>query len=241
MRIVFSFLLSCLCVTPAVADPFFNFTATNIQLLRGLNYEFGNPERTLITVEHANGWTYGDNYMFVDYSMPDEGKPFYYGEFSPRLSLSKMTGHDFSYGIVKDVLISTTLEKPKGLGPRYLYGGAVDLNLPGFRFFKANAYIRDDTQLDGDTWQVTLAWNKPFQFHGYDFLIEGFADFAGGEGPTKTNNQLIVPRFLADVSPAFNLPNGKLWAGIEYSYWHNKFGNDGTTESNPQLQLKWNF
>ncbi len=242
-RLSFLPLFVCfLCFFPHSASAqIFDWHTSNAQLLRGFDYELGSEERTILTLEHAHGHAYGDTFIFMDWTWPDEGKPGYYIEASPRLSLSKIFDTGLSVGIIKDVLISTTWEKPKHMGPRYLYGGAIDLNLPGFKFFKANAYIRDDTQLKGDTWQVTMAWNRPFEIGETGFLFEGFADIYGAEGPTKTNNQLVVPRFLMDLGDLAGYQEGKLWVGVEYSYWHNKFGVAGKTESVPQLQVKWVF
>lgn len=244
------FMLSILCVASvtaisllpqmASANNFFQWNSSNIQLLRGYDYKLGEPERTIVTLEHAHGHIYGDTYAWIDLIKPDGEDYSYYGEFSPRFSLSKITGHNFSYGIIKDVLISTTFEKAKDQGPQYLYGGAVDLNLPGFKFFKTNAYVHDSTELDGQTWQVTLAWNRPFEIGGVKFLAEGFSDIQGGEGGREPN-QLIVPRFLVDIGDLSGLEPGKLMAGVEYSYWHNKFGVEGVTESVAQAQLKWTF
>lgn len=218
----------------------FDWSDNNLQLLRGNNYELGSEDRTLLTFEHAHGHTYGDTFIFIDWTWPDNGKTNYYGEVSPRLSFSKMFDIEIPTHFIKDILISTTLEKPKGVGPRYLYGGAIDLDLPGFAFFNANAYIRDDTQLKGHTWQATLAWNRPFTFSGLNFVTEGFADFSGKED-TSHANQLIVPRLLLDVSHFAKQEEEKLWVGVEYSYWHHKFGIEGITESVPQLQMKWFF
>ena len=46
----------------------FDWTASNIQLLYGSDFEFGDRDRTTVTVEHANGWKYGQNFFFVGYS-----------------------------------------------------------------------------------------------------------------------------------------------------------------------------
>ena len=229
-----------LMVKPVHAGEIIQWHSSNIQLLRGYNYEVGEEHRSIITLEHANSWVYGDNYGFIDIVKPDGKDHSYYLEIAPRLSLSKMTGQDFSYGLIKDVLISTTFEKAKDQGPQYLYGGAIDLNLPGFKFFKANAYIHDSTELEGRTWQVTLAWNRPFEMGGVKFLAEGFADFQGEED-TSNDNQLIVPRFLLDAGDLMGYDPDTLMVGLEYQYWHNKFGIDGVTESVPQLQVKWVF
>jgi len=205
--------------------------------LRGHDYELGKRQRSIVTVEHANAWKYGDNFAFVDFIFPDGKDSAYYIEISPRLSLSKMTGKDFSFGIVKDVLISTTFEKGRGQGPQYLYGGAVNLDIPSFRFLSINAYVHDSTQLDGQTWQSTVAWNSPIKIGNEKFVFEGFSDFQGRED-TSHANQLIVPRFLWDAGNAGGFEANKFFIGMEYQYWHNKFGIRGKTESVPQLQLK---
>lgn len=222
------------------ASGFLQWHTSNVQLLRGYDYELGERQRTIVTLEHAHGHRYGDSYVWVDVIKPDGGDHTYYGEISPRLSLSKMTGRDLSFGIVKDVLVSTTFEKAKDQGPQYLYGGAIDLNIAGFKFFKTNAYVHDSTELDGKTWQVTVAWNRPFEVGGVKMLAEGFADFQGDEGGRRPN-QLAVPRFLVDVGDLAGYESGKVMAGVEYQYWHNKFGVDGVTESVAQAQIKWTF
>ena len=227
---------------PAQAEgTFIEWQTGNIQFLKGWSYEVGEQERALVTVEYANRFRYGDFFMFIDGMRFDEGGTMAFGEFSPRLSLSRMTGNDMSYGIVKDVLISTTYEKGTGDTQAYLYGAAIDLNLPGFSFFKTNYYVRNNPNLDDKTWQVTLAWKYPFEVEGIKSVTEGFADFAGEAGSYYHQNQFIVPRLLVDVRDLLGHQEGKLWAGVEYSYWHNKFGINGKTESLPQLQAKWVF
>lgn len=212
--------------------------STNIQLLRGYDFELGVEERTISTFEHVSGWVFGDIFTFADLIWPDGDDFTYYAEFSPRFSLSKISGRDFSTGIIKDVLVSTTIEKPKDQQERYLYGAAVDFNIPGFAFFNSNYYVRDNPNLEGKTWQITLAWKRPFKLGHTSWVTEGFADFFGSEGRTRPN-QLIVPRLLVDIGEHVGLSKNKLWSGIEYSYWHNKFGVDGVTESVVQLQIKW--
>lgn len=236
---VWSFL--CLCPLPAMAGELLQWSAHNVQLLRGYDYKLSAEEQqTIVTLEHASGWSFGDLFAFTDLTYPDGGDSDYYLEISPRLSLGKITGADLSFGPIKDVLISTTLEKGRELKPRYLYGGAVDLDLPGFRFFSANAYVRDDVALDGRTWQVTLAWQRPFTVGGVNFMAEGFSDFSGHED-TSHPNQLIVPRLLVDVGDLSGWKSDTLWAGIEYQYWHNKYGVNGVTESVSQMQVKLNL
>lgn len=215
-----------------------NWQTANIQLLSGSDYEMGNKNRNIITAEYANGWKYGDNYIFFDATDPDKEGASVYGEISPRLSFSKISGKNISYGKVKDILLAGTIEAGENTR-RYLYGLGVDLDIPKFKFFKVNTYVRDDPDKEGQTYQVTLSWNMPLEYKSHKFLLEGFADFAGREGTSYDDNQLIVPRFLLDVGHYWNKEN-KLYAGVEWQYWHHKFGGK-KTENIPQLQLKWVF
>jgi len=221
-------------------ENFFQWHSTNVQLLQGWDYALGSQERTIATLEHSHGWKYGDFFGFLDYTWPEGGERNYYFEVAPRLSFSKMTGRNLSYGIIKDLLISTTIDKPEGKEERYLYGLGVDLDIDGFKYLKTNWLVRDDPALDGETYQLTVSWNRPFDIAGNNYLIEGFADFAGSEGNTSSN-QLIVPRFLFDVGQVAGIKEKQLWMGVEWQYWHNKFGIKGKTESVPQLQAKWVF
>jgi nucleoside-specific outer membrane channel protein Tsx len=234
-------LLSALAVfaaaSPAAAEDFILWHTENIQLLRGADYELGDQERTIITVEHAHRSRWGDLFLFADFTIGDDGQRAAYGEITPRLSLSRTTGQDWSFGPVSDVYIAGNFEiGDEGLD-RQLFGVAVDLDAPGFAFLRAHAFRRDDRNRPGSTWQATIAWNRPFQLGDQRFLFEGFTDIQGAEGPFS-ENQLAVPRLL------WNLPGqggeaGPLWLGIEHQCWKNKFGLDGVRESFTQLQLKW--
>lgn len=218
-----------------------DFHTTNIQLLRGWDYEVGDEQRTLITFEHYNRWTYGDFFMFVDSTRLDEGSSYAYGEFSPRVSLSKVSGESLAAGPLKDFYLSGTLEKGKRDITAYLYGGAVDLDVPGFTLFRLDLYKRDNPEINGSTWQVTWVWKYPFELGGYKLLCEGFADIAGDEGSRYRANQYVVPRTLIDIGDALGGEAGRWYTGVEWQYWHNKFGRDGVTEFVPQLQIKWVF
>ena len=127
------------------------WSSTNVQYLYGDTYtDVGTDTEvsaSVITLEHVNGWAYGDNFFFVDIINADrDGSKLgtgYYGELSPRLSFGKMTGKDLSAGIIKDVLITTTAEIGSGFH-NYLYGIAVDLNIPKTPVAQINTYVRNE-------------------------------------------------------------------------------------------------
>ncbi|WP_300529845.1 hypothetical protein [Maricaulis sp.] len=240
MRVLFTLFagLSLTSQVPAFAQSGpIEWHSENVQLLRGFDYELGDEQRTIITFEHANRWSYGDMFLFADFTFGDDGQTAVYGEFTPRLSLARLSGRDPGEGLIRDVLLAGNYERGEQGLQRYLAGFAVDLNVEGFRFLRTHAYYRDDPERPGSTWQATIVWNRPFEIGGQSFLSEGFADIAGAEGPGVAN-QLYVPRFLWDAGAVYDRP-GRIFLGVEWQYWNNKFGVDGVTENVAQLQLKW--
>lgn len=218
------------------------FSSTNIQYLYGNKYELGDKARSIVTLEHVNAWKYGDNFFFVDITNPnrkgDATGTEFYGEISPRLSLGALIGKPLSFGPVKDVLITTTMEVgDAGSGfHNYLYGIAVDLNI--LPVAQINYYVRHE--IDAGTAlgsQLTLVWLAPFKAGPLAMTFEGFFDYAWGNEP-KEDNIVAGPRLLVDVGNFFGAP-GALQAGVEYQYWKNKFGVKDVNESCPQAMVKW--
>ncbi len=135
----------------AMASPML-WQNNSLTYLYGKDYKVdaGDIQQT-ITFEHASGWTWGDVFLFVDNKwyngISGSDGHTYYGEFSPRLSLGKITGTDLSFGPIKDVLISATYERGESQddgtpNQNYLLGPAVDLAIPGFDRFSLNTYYR---------------------------------------------------------------------------------------------------
>lgn len=225
---------------PAVAGAA-QWSSTNIQYLYGSNYELGDDTRSIITLEHVNGWKYGDNFFFVDITNADRPGDStatgHFAEISPRLSFGKIFNTDLSMGIVKDVLFTSTAELGDGFR-NYLYGIAVDLDIPKFNFFQVNWYLRHEVDFGTDLGQqITLVWGLPFKTGSVDWMFEGFADYAYGVDPAE-DNLIAGPRLLLDVGKLWGAP-GTLQSGIEYQIWRNKFGIDGVDEDVAQLMLKW--
>ena len=224
-----------------------DWSSSNIQLLHGTDYQLGEEKRTILTFEHSNRWGYGDNYFFVDITEPNGKGTTHYAEFSPRLSVSKLSGWDASHGIIKDTYVAASLEMGDGLHG-HLIGLGTSLALPGFNYANANI-MRRETHRDWVTkdtdagWQLTLNWGLTFMLSKSKWQFEGFLDYAfsedGGSHP-KADNMITAPRLLLDTGHLWEAPN-YLFTGIEYQIWRNKFGVDGVNENVSQLMVKWVF
>ncbi len=249
-------LIPLLCIWPITSQAnIFDWSSTDVQYLQGDGYHMPqNPHdisRSIITLNHVDGWAMGRNFFFMDTWVSEQGEPSQvniYGEFYSYLSLSKMAGKKLSYGIFKDLNLAAGINAGENLGsdqsgPRViLYGANVDFNLPGFELFSVD-FLRHDilgpTPL-GSSWQITPVWKFPFTLLGTHWSLEGFADFIGKKGSNYARNALAQPQIRLDVGDFFGVDD-RLFVGIEYQYWHNKFGIKGLQESLPQALLIWKF
>ncbi len=221
------------------------WSSTNLQYLYGANFELGDGSRGTITLEHVSGWTYGDNFFFLDITNPVEEKTratSVYGQWNPRLSLSKLTGTGISAGPIGDLLITGELGFGGGVR-EYLYGAGLDLKLPGFAYFAINFWVRDDASIDGITYQISPYWMLPIDLGPVKLQFGGFLDFAGpeGEGESRKESFLITqPYLLLDIGNFAKSP-GMLFMGVEYAHWTNEYGIKGINENVPQAMVKWIF
>ncbi|WP_319381174.1 outer membrane protein OmpK [Thiomicrorhabdus sp.] len=227
------------------------WSSTSFLMHSGTDYKnaFTNADydQTTVTLEHADGWKYGDNFFFFDISEPNNPSSGFYGEFSPRLSLGKISGKDLSFGFVKDVSLAATWEFGEVTNAK-LFGFGFDLDIPGVPVAKVNIYNRysENSNFPGEVSsapQVTLVWMAPFSIGYTNWLFEGFLDYAWAEKEVgKTEDNIVAqPRLLMDVGDLWGAPK-QLYAGIEYMYWKNKFGQKGVDDEGvPQLTVKWTF
>ena len=232
----------------------------SLTYLNGIDFTIDPPKQQTVTFEHASGWSFGDLFFFLDgikYNTDatngaGDGHTFY-GEFSPRFSLGKMTGSDLSFGIVKDVLISTTYEFGEDDVEAYLIGPAVDLAIPGFDYFQINTYLRTtDGDRDGDNvWQITPAWSYTIPVGNSDLVIDGFMDWVVDNDDSYHANLHFNPQIKYDLAKAMGWGQ-KFYVGVEYDYWSDKYGIEdesflgeeilgGTDQSAISLLLKAHF
>lgn len=238
----------------AYAD-FFQWSNTEIQYLHGDGYRFpknqNDVSRSIITVTHADGWALGRNFFFMDTLITESGESpqtNLYGEVYSYLSLGKMLRKDISFGIFKDINGAVGLNAGENCASDFsgtriaLYGFAVDFNLPGFKLFNVD-FLRHNVlepTSQGSSWQITPVWNLPITIAGTHWSLEGFADFIGKKDNNYARTVLVQPQLRLDVGDLWG-DSKHVYVGIEYQYWHNKYGIKGLHESLPQFLVLWKF
>jgi nucleoside-specific outer membrane channel protein Tsx len=127
-----------------------------------------------------------------------------------------------------------------------LPGFTAELSIPGFRFFTLGAYAYiDRSKFEGEefgargtSFQVTPSWSVPFKLGRASFVFDGFADYIGAHGELE-HQFLAQPQLKVDASPLWGR-EGKLFVGVEWQVWQNKYGVRGLDESVPQALVLWN-
>lgn len=221
----------------------FDWTSTNIQQLYGSGFEFGDSERYTTTIEHGNGWKYGQNFFFVDVTDRDDIGIEVYAEVYSYFSLNKTSGKDLSIGPIKDIFAFIGLNisnKPEDDHfAAYLAGLSFDLSNPYFDYLQVDiaAYKADDVQNKYGL-QVTPVWSYPFEIASVKFKFRGFTDFRTGNTNNSGNFHILAqPQILVDVGDLIGTKSNTFYIGTEYSYWYNKFGVKGVDESVVQAMV----
>ncbi|MDN4503561.1 nucleoside-binding protein [Alteromonadaceae bacterium BrNp21-10] len=208
----------------------------------GQDFRVGDPDRQIITLEHAAGTNWGDSFMFLDHLRSDNGDRDNYAEWSPRLSLCKAGISCISNSWIKDVLVASTLEMST-VSTDILLGMGADLDIRGFTFLQVNVYRRQNDNVSNN-WQITSAWSRPFKFGNHSFIYDGFIDWYN---TTKDQNSSLnwTSQLKWSASDWLGL-SSQLYFGVEYVFWRNKFGIADspalrTNESNINALVKWHF
>ncbi|WP_312154873.1 outer membrane protein OmpK, partial [Pseudomonas sp.] len=165
----------------SVAGDLLQWQNNSLTYLWGKNFKVNPETQQTFTFEHADGWKYGDNFIFVDKIFyqgkkdASNGPNTYYGEISPRLSFGKIFDQKIAFGPVKDVLLAMTYEFGEGDTEAYLIGPGFDLDIPGFDYFQLNFYQRttDGSRPGDNVWQITPVWSYTIPVGSSDILIDG--------------------------------------------------------------------
>jgi nucleoside-specific outer membrane channel protein Tsx len=237
--------LFCLCGCAQA----FEWSATDVQLLYGEGFNLGDSERATATFEHADGWRYGDNFLFVDliHHLGHGGAEIEaYGEWYTRFSLKKMFGWEPGLPGIRDVLPSFGFNagsRPTARPFRaYLAGLGFDFDLPGFDYLQLGLFAYQAETVSATGVQVTPVWSVPFSLGGLRFKFRGFLDYStGGTNAFGSWHLLTQPQLLLDVGALCGGAPDTFMAGVEWWIWLNKYGIKGQNESAPQAALVYFF
>ncbi len=258
---------ACFCAAMPVAPvAALEWSATEIEYLHSGRFrEPFNPDlvvKDILSLQHANGYSLGRNFMFVDLIQSGnqerdalgnrESPTEVYGEAYTTLSLSRLTGRAFATGPLRDVGLTAGINlgaKDSRFNPEprvYLAGLTVDFAVPR-GFFNVDLLGYWDRGCHGGgcpdyrrSYQITPSWSIPFSLGSVDGEFAGFIDYIGSRGAGSVHQVLGQPQLRFDVGKPLGR-KGRLYAGIEHQYWRNKFGVAGVNESHPQVLLLWKF
>ncbi|SHH27400.1 ion channel protein Tsx [Ferrimonas marina] len=238
--------LAALMMAPAaVAEEWVQWWDASVTGLYGENYEVDPQRQSTVTLEFAGGWKYGDWFVFQDFIWFGGGGDTNYGEISPRFSFSKISGRNVAVGPLTDLSLALTLEQGKDAGESLLYGLGSDWQIPGFRYFQANVYRRDALGGDfnfSDGWQLTGVYRIDWALGQSQVVLDGFFDwvFASDDGRYQENFH-FNPQLKYDLGAiVLNKPD-RLFVGIEYDYWSDKYGINGADQDTFSWLVKYHF
>lgn len=215
----------------ALAGETLQWQDNSLSYLYGDHFEVDAGSQQTLTFEHVSGWSFGDMFAFVD-GISYDGRDnqhgdsiSYYMEIAPRLSAGKLLDKDLSFLFVKDVLLSTCYEQGEYDLKNYLAGPGFDLDIPGFDFFQLNFY-NVWNESGNDSFQITPVWKISQPVAITTIVLDGYIDWEFGAG---LNNFHFNPQLKVDLGVYFGMEEGKLFTGVEYDYWKNKYGIKNTS------------
>lgn len=220
----------------------------------------GTLGKNIIQLGHVSGWAYGTNFFNVDMLMSDKGDPTasgnsganeVYAVYRSALSLSKVMGKDLGFGPVRDVSLTGGFDfnakdnafasKKRFLvfGPTFNFkvpNGFLDLGIWACHEQNFNGIVGKSVDFK-TTYTFTAAWGVPFDVKGIGVEFKGYANVIGAKGKdgfgVETKPETLANlSLLVDISPVFGTKK-KIYAGVGFEYWNNKFGGENSDAPAP--------
>lgn len=265
IRLVLSVMLLMGCALEVQAGPF-DWSMTEVHYQHGnlstpsfARRGRGRSVTDIVTLQHADGWKYGDNFFFMDI-INDARRDGYnesdfYGELYLNASLSKISGHHIGYGLIKDVGILMGFNGAANSELfKYLPGLRLAWDIPGFVFLNSDftAYIDASSGLAGgggpsqtDSWMLDINGAYPFSLGNHKFLLIGHMEYIDGRrnelGGEVAEWFMAQPQFRYDLGHTLFGKANHLYVGTEWQVWIHKQGDRKTYENVPQALAVWRF
>jgi nucleoside-specific outer membrane channel protein Tsx len=229
-----------------------------------------NIKKVIVSLTHASGYKYGTNFFNVDLLMSDHNDPAIdshtgareaYIVYRNMLDIGKVAGQDFKlgpirgYGVTGGFDWNTKNDSYASKKQMLVLGPTLQFDVPGFANLSALAFRESNAPTGIARYYykthgaVELDWGigigaLPLSFNGYALWIasKGQNEFGGGTAP-ETHLDMTL---MYDVGLAAGLGKHVALIGVEYEYWHNKFGNPtegnkGATASTPMIRAEYHF
>lgn len=235
---------------------------------------FGSNDITknILGLTHASGYKYGSNFFNADFLMSDSKDPAsagsrtgaqeVYAVYRNTLDLSKVTGNEYKFGIVRGMGITGGFDFNSKADAGYnskkrmlVAGPTLMLDVPGFlnvsllELFESNSPSSIATRYSYKSHPMLgLAWGIPFNVASVPLSFEGYANFIASKGKNEFGGDTAAETNI-DMQVMYDLSGTKTFkVGVEYQYWKNKFGNNasgaagsGAFAKTPMIRAEYHF
>lgn len=264
-RVQHTFAISTLLLTTSTAVHALDWSDNVISYWYGTRFAEPGIEgpiaKHIIEFTHADGYTYGSNFLDVQALLSnkhdpddsgDHGATEVYAIYRHQLSLNKVSGEDFKWGPVRDWSLSAGIDwntKNTAFAPEkrmLVIGPTINFDVNGFwdfsvmyrseRNHNGSPFAQEHDVHFDDTYYLETAWDIPFQVASLPLKWKGFANFVppkgkDGFGNDSVSETLVHLTLLVDVGELTFGKKNTFFAGVGYEYWKNKFGNSSANTS----------
>ena len=231
--------------------------------------------KEIIAFTNVTGFKYGSTFVNIDFLQSDHNDPGggiaghpgaqeVYGVFRGTFDIGKITGAKLAMGPIRGYAVTAGFDvntKNDGyaskkrmavLGPTVMLEVPGFLNLSALLFDESNApdaiarryHYKNHMALEAD-WGIGIG-SLPLSFNGYAQWItaKGKDEFGTQTAPESH----IDADLMLDAGSLAGMSKKTFLVGVEYEYWHNKFGNsdkgaagEGATASTPMVRVEYHF
>ena len=231
--------------------------------------------KEIVALTNVTGFKYGTTFVNIDFLQSDHNDPGggiagnagaqeVYGVFRGTFDIGKITGAKLAMGPIRGYAITAGFDvntKNDGYASKKrmaVFGPTVMLEVPGFLnlsallFDESNApaaiqrryHYKNHATFEAD-WGIAIG-DLPLSFNGYAMFItaKGKDEFGAQTAPESH----IDADLMLDAGSLAGFSKKTFLVGVEYEYWHNKFGNsdkgfagEGATASTPMVRVEYHF
>ena len=188
------------------------------------------------------------------------------------LDIGKVSGADLKWGPIRGYGITAgfdfNVKNDAGYNSEkrmLVLGPTIMMDVPGFwnisilALWESNAPQNKFTDISTPRYSydvhpmLTTSWAIPFNIGPVPLSFEGYANFIASKGRNEFGGSTrpetnIDMQIMYDFGQPLGLNKNTLKAGLEYQFWHNKFGNDhtgpaggGAFARTPMFRLEYHF